>query len=133
MMDYDTVIKTIPAGIGIAISQVGPVDAGSFFEKYGVPLAMLVVTIYAIIYQESSRTKREAKIEEQRVKREGLEREERELEREQRKLEREMAERQLNKKTEELQASAEWLRTRYDELIEKLVNAPQNQGPGFND
>lgn len=131
-MDYDTLVKSVPAGIGIAISQVSPVDAGSFFEKYGVPLAMLVVTIYAIVYQEMSRTKREVRIEEQRVKRESLEREERELEREQRKLEREMSERQLNKKTEELQASGQWLRERYDELISRLVTTDtNNEGPKF--
>jgi flagellar biosynthesis/type III secretory pathway M-ring protein FliF/YscJ len=122
-MDYETITKTIPALIGITIAQVDPNFAGGFFEKYGVPIAMLVVTIYAIVYQEVSRNRREKMLEEQRLKRDTLEREERDLEREQRRLEREMSERQLNKKTEELQEQTKWLRGRYDVLMTKLTES----------
>lgn len=141
-MIYQNLAVTIPTVLGVLLAQ-GPVPGQdmNIFDKYGIPLGMVVIMMGALAYLEKARStkdktlakerqEREQKLDERQLKREQAESERRELELEQRKLEREMYERQLDKKSQELQATTDWLRERYAEILEEILDGDgQDNGP----
>lgn len=138
-MIYENLAVILPTTFGVMLAQSAvPIDNMNVFDKYGIPLGMVVIMMGALAYLERSRSRkedslakerleREKKAEDRQIKREQMESERRDLELEQRKLEREVYERNLDKKTQELQVHSAWLRGLYEDLLKEVME--DSNGP----